>query len=151
MLSTPESIPQAFTEAWNARDASQLAALFDEDAEFINVTGLWWHSREAIYRAHDYGLRTIFSESRLALLRTKVKHLSPTIAVVQARMKLTGQTPIANVAQPQERRTIFTFVVHETDGRWSCASAQNTDMIPNMETHVRDEDGNLRPVDYREK
>ena len=146
---SPESIPQIFTEAWNMRDAQRLAQLFDEDAEFINVTGLWWHSRKDIEKAHAYGLSTIFQHSTLYLLRTRVKYLSEDVAVVQAKMKLSGQTPVDTVARPGERRTIFTFVLHKSGQQWVCASAQNTDIVPNQETHVRDENGQLRAIDYR--
>ncbi|GAB3165459.1 YybH family protein [Telluribacter humicola] len=149
-LDRPESIPKVFMEAWNHRDAAKLASLFDPDAEFVNVTGLWWHTREDIEKAHAYGLGTIFNKSKLRLLFTRVKYLSEHIAVVQAKMQLTGQTPIEGVSNPGIRKNIFTFVVHHQGGSWSCASAQNTDIIPNMETHVRDEKGNLKPVDYRQ-
>lgn len=145
----PEAIAQCFVEAWNRRDAAGIAALFDEDAEFVNVTGLWWHSRQDIEKAHAYGLRTIFQHSTLELSRSTVKFLSDDIAVVHAKMKLSGQTAVAGVSQPGLRRTIFSFVVHKKEGQWCCASAQNTDIIPNMETHVRDEKGQLRPTDYR--
>jgi hypothetical protein len=37
-----------FVDAWNHRDPDALAALFDTDAEFVNVTGLWWHTRDEI-------------------------------------------------------------------------------------------------------
>ena len=144
-----ESIPKIFIEAWNRRDAKKIASLFEQDAEFINVTGLWWHNRKAVEKAHAYGLSTIFNKSNLSLLTSRVKFLSENIAVVIAKMKLSGQTPIASIASPGERRTIFTFVIHKTGEEWFCASAQNTDIIPNMETHVRDEKGQLIPVDYR--
>lgn len=150
-LDKPEAIPQVFTEAWNNRDARKLASLFDEDAEFINVVGLWWHNRVDIEKAHAYGLNTIFNQSTLTLIRAKVKYLAKDIAVVQAKMKLSGQTPTSGVIHPGIRKNIFTFVVHEQGGIWSCASAQNTDIIPNMETHVRDENGQLIPVDYRKE
>ncbi|MFP4092080.1 MAG: YybH family protein [Cyclobacteriaceae bacterium] len=147
----PESIPQLFVQAWNERDAAQIASLFDEDAEFVNVTGLWWHDRAAIEKAHAYGLQTIFQHSTLKLLRTKVKYLSEEIAVVHARMQLSGQSPVAGVEQPGTRRNIFSFVVHRQDGLWRCASAQNTDILPKQETLVRDEKGRLRGADYRSK
>lgn len=146
---SPESIPMIFIEAWNQRDASKLASLFDKDAEFINVTGLWWHNRAAIEKAHDYGLRTIFNQSTLKLIRTKVKYLTDDIAVVQSKMKLIGQTPTDEVSNPGIRRNIFTFVVHQSGGKWACTSAHNTDIVPNMETHVRDKKGELKAVDYR--
>ena len=150
-LDKPEAIPLVFTEAWNRRDARKLASLFEEDAEFINVTGLWWHNRADIEKAHAYGLDTIFSNSVLSLIRTKIKFLSDKIAVVQAKMKLSGQNPVAGIAEPGERRNIFTFVVREKEGSWSCVSAQNTDIIPSMETHILDEKGRLVPADYRKK
>ena len=45
-IGRPEDVVAAFVEAWNQRDPDALAALFDSDAEFVNVTGLWWHTRE---------------------------------------------------------------------------------------------------------
>lgn len=148
---TPESIPTLFTEAWNKRDAQRIAQLFDENAEFVNVTGLWWHNRAAIEKAHAYGLSTIFKDSRLTIIHTKVKYLSESIAVVQAKMKLSGQTPVGTVKEPGERQTLFTFVVHKVAGQWSCASAQNTDIVPHQETYIRDEKGQLIPVSYRKE
>jgi uncharacterized protein (TIGR02246 family) len=148
-LDRPEQIPQAFAEAWNRRDAHALAMLFDEDAEFVNVVGLWWHDRAAIERAHAYGLTRIFNHSTLKLVRTTVKHLRDDVAVVHARMRLTGQTPIEGVEAPRPRSNVFTFVVHRRGERWSCAAAHNTDVVPGVETNVTDEVGRLRPVDYR--
>lgn len=145
----PEDFPTAFAEAWNQRDPDAIAELFDPDAEFVNVTGLWWHNREAIRRAHAYGLARIFGESTLSAHAIRVKYLAPAIAVVHARMRLTGQSPIGSVSRPGARATVFSFVVHETAEGWRCASAQNTDVVPGMETNVVDEAGQLRAADYR--
>jgi uncharacterized protein (TIGR02246 family) len=148
-LDRPDSIPRAFVEAWNRRDADGIAALFDEDAEFVNVTGLWWHDREAIRRAHAYGLSRIFDRSTLRLGVVRVKHLADDIAVVHARMMLSGQTPAAGVAAPGTRTNISSFVVHRTPDGWRCASAHNTDVVPGMETNLVPAEGRLRSVDYR--
>ena len=149
-LDTPESIPVVFVEAWNRRDPDKLASIFDEDAEFVNVVGLWWHDREAIRRAHAYGLERIFDRSTLRLGATRVKRLSDDVAVVHARMRLEGQTAVGNVASPGTRSNVFTFVVHRTPEGWSCAAAHNTDVVPGMETQVVDAEGRLRPADYRQ-
>lgn len=149
MTDTPEHVPAAFVEAWNRRDPDGIAALFDEDAEFVNVTGLWWHDRQAIRRAHAYGLSRIFPHSTLALGTVRVRRMADGVAVVHARMRLSGQSPAAGVPAPGTRHTIFTFVVHRTAEGWRCAAAQNTDVVPGMETHVRDASGRLRPADYR--
>lgn len=149
-ITSPEGIPARFTEAWNERNPKKLAALFDQDAEFVNVVGIWWQTRQEIYKAHEYGLRVIFNNSTLKQGRTNVKYLSDDIAVVQARFRLTNQTPLMNT-QAGTRQTIFSFVVHRVDGdsSWSCASAHNTDIIPGKETHLM-KDGEIEAVDYRD-
>jgi uncharacterized protein (TIGR02246 family) len=90
-LPAPEDMPRAFAAAWMARDAGALAALFAEDADFVNVVGIWWEDRAAIHKAHHYGLTTFFRDSRLTVGRVKLRMLAPRAAVVHARMILTGQ------------------------------------------------------------
>ncbi len=148
-LDRPEDVPAAFVEAWQRRDPDGIADLFDEDAEFVNVTGLWWHDRGAIRWAHAYGLSVIFADSRLRLRDTRVKQLTDDIAVVHARLVLTGQTPVAEVAVPRPRQTLMSLVVRRGPGGWRCVSAQNTDIIAGMETNVVDASGHLLPADYR--
>ena len=92
---SPEDIPKLFVENWNQRRPDLMAALFEEDADFINVVGLWWNNRNDILKAHDYGLKVIFKDSVLSIINLKTKMLSDTSAVVHAKMKLEGQTPIA--------------------------------------------------------
>ena len=145
----PEQIPAAFAAAWNARDPDAIAALFDPDAEFVNVVGLWWHDREAIRRAHAYGLTRIFQHSTLRIGTIRVKSLRDDVAVVHARMYLDGQTAIAGTGAPGVRSNILSFVAHSTDEGWRCASAQNTDVVPGAETNVVDEQGRLIGADYR--
>lgn len=141
-------MPHQFCSAWNARDAKRLAGLFVQDAEFVNVTGLWWHNREAIFKAHDYGLKVIFPDSRLFVIRDIVKILCENVAVVHAKMKLTGQSAHQG-KEAHERRTIFTFVMQRKSGKWLCVAAQNTDIVPGKETHLADKKGNVSAVDYR--
>ena len=126
---SPEDIPALFARAWNDRDPDALASLFDEDAEFVNVTGLCWHDRESIRKAHAYRLERVFNKSTLATGETRVKLLSPAVAVVHARMTLSGEEPAGAVTQPAPRTTIVSFVVHRAGDRWLCASAHNTDVM----------------------
>jgi uncharacterized protein (TIGR02246 family) len=145
-----------WVEAWKAKDADQLASLFAADAEFVNVTGLWWHDREAIRRAHAYGFDTIFSESTLTCVETRVKWIhgrptepGPAACVVHALMELEGQSPVGEIDRPGPRRTLFSFVVQRADGVWTCVSAHNTDRVPGSETNVIGPDGKMQSVSYR--
>ncbi len=146
-LAAPEEMPGAFAAAWMARDADALAALFAEDADFVNVVGIWWEDRGAIRAAHHTGLTTFFRDSRLSPGRVKLRQVAPGAAVVQARMILTGQrAPDGTEAGP--RHTILTFVMAERAEGWVCVAAQNTDIVPGQETHERKGD-DLIPRDYR--
>ncbi len=143
----PEDVPRLFVAYWNARRADRMAALFAEDADFVNVVGLWWENRQDIFAAHDYGLKVIFKDSTLKMGRLKVRHLTDDVAVVHVRMRLSGQTALAEKAGL--RQTVFSFVVHRTGEGWLCVSAQNTDIVPGAETYIRTERGELVPADYR--
>ena len=143
-----DEVPSRFVEAWNSRNPDALASLFDEDAEFVNVTGLWWHDRAAIRQAHAYGFERIFPDSTLTIDETRITTLSDDFAIAHARLTLSGQTSIGTIVKPGSRRTILSFVVHRVRDRWQCASAQNTDIVPGMETNVVGEDGRLRSANY---
>jgi uncharacterized protein (TIGR02246 family) len=146
-LDNPSDMPRAFAEAWMARDAGALAFLFAEDADFVNVTGIWWEDREAIRQAHHYGLKTFFRASRLTVGRVKLRALGPDAAVVHARMILTGQLS-PDGTEAGTRHTILSFVMTRGEAGWLCVSAQNTDIVPGRATFERTDDG-LVPRDYR--
>ena len=146
----PGQIPSLFAEAWNRRDPDSLASLFEDDAEFVNVTGLWWHDRASIRTAHAYGLERIFNTSTLSVDETRVKHLSPDVVVVHARMTLSGQTPIGKIRRPGSRTNVFSFVAHRAGAGWLCASAHNTDIVPRMETNIVDDEGAFRAANYQD-
>lgn len=129
---SPGDVPLLFAQAWNARDANALAALFDEDAEFVNVSGLCWHDRESIRKAHASRLQRGSEAPVLETGETKVKLLSPEVAVVHTRMMLSGNG--GGAATPHAARTtIMSFVVHRAGERWLCASAHNTDLVPEQQ------------------
>lgn len=46
---------------------------------------------------------------------------------------------------------MFLFVARKVDDEWLCESAQNTDIVFGKQTNIRDEDGNLKSVSYKEK
>ncbi|MGR3756888.1 MAG: SgcJ/EcaC family oxidoreductase [Tranquillimonas sp.] len=147
-LTAPQDMPRAFADAWNRRDAAALAALFAEDADFVNVVGLWWRDRAAIEAAHRYGLATFFRDSRLTIGRTRLRHLGPDAAVVQARVTLTGQLAPGGAAAGTRRGILIFVLARQPGGEWLCVAAQNTDIVPGAETLLRD-GGALTPRDYR--
>ncbi|GAA2803922.1 SgcJ/EcaC family oxidoreductase [Saccharopolyspora taberi] len=147
MVTDPADVPARFAQAWNEGDADGIAALFAEDADFVNVVGLWWRKRSAIRKAHDYGLRTFFAGSTLSIRRVEVRQLSDDIAVVHGKWRLEGQRASGGGAGGQ-RTGIMVFVTRRLAGSWTVVTAQNTDIVPGAESIVAD--GPRRfAVDYR--
>ena len=130
-LKSPQDVATSFVRAWNSRDPAALASLFDEDAEFINVTGLCWYDRESIRNGHANG-GGIAPNANLTIEETKVKQLAVDVAVVHARM--TCDCPPGD--QPGPRTTIITFVVHWTMDRWQCATAHSTDVTAEAKAKI---------------
>lgn len=145
MVPDPDAFVPAFAAAWMARDGDALAALFADDADFVNVVGIWWQDRAAIAKAHSYALRSFFGETKLTPGTVKIRRLGD-VAVVHARVRLTGQRA-PDGSEAGARTAILSFVLVRRDGGWEAVSAQNTDVVPGAETHVAGE--RFEAVDYR--
>ncbi|MEM9011461.1 MAG: SgcJ/EcaC family oxidoreductase [Pseudomonadota bacterium] len=143
----PEDFPAAFAAAWMARDAASLAALFAEDADFVNVVGIWWRNRAAIEKAHHYALTSFFAETDLVPGLVRVRPLGADHTIVHCRMLLKGQSA-PDGSPAGDRRTVLIFVLARTDAGWQAVAAQNTDVVPGAETYVAGE-STLTPQDYR--
>lgn len=153
-MDAPAEIVTRWREAWNAADAGKLATLFAEDAEFVNVVGLWWHDRESIRQAHDFGFRTIFPGSRMTMDEPRVRYLGENGAVVHSRWHLAGQ--VSPTGEPAgTREGIFVFVLERRAEGWIVVAAQNTDVVPDTQTHINAAEGrstiHYRPRHYRRR
>ena len=115
----------------------------------MNVVGLWWHNRADIERAHHYGLSTFFRDSTISARRVKVRRIGEDVCIVHTRWKLTGQIDKAGEAL-EDRFSIMVFVAERSPEGWIIQTAQNTDIVPGMETNVV-RDGAMEAVDYRSR
>lgn len=145
-VTDPAGFPAAFAAAWATRDGDAVGALFIEEADFVNVVGLWWRHRKDIAKAHDYALKSFFAQTDLRPGVVRVRQLGPEHAVVHCRFHLSGQRA-PDGSRAGDRQTVMSFVLERQGGCWLAVSAQNTDVVPGAETYVHS-DG-FGPVDYR--
>ncbi len=74
----------AFAEAWNRHDMQALfGGLYTEDADFVNVLGMWWKGRERIEREHAARHADVFRNSTLTILENDVRFLRPDVVASQ--------------------------------------------------------------------
>ena len=124
-LKDPALFPRAFTDAWSARDAAAMAALFAEDADLLSLTGHWAEGRKAISETLKGEMAGAFSRAKLVTGRTKARMLTPVTAHVMQRYVLSGilspeGTDIGRVG------AILSAVLVEDDGVWRVSAAQFT-------------------------
>jgi len=114
-------------DAWNAHDMRAFARLFRDDAEFVNVYGMWWTGRERIQAEHEATHATVFRLSRLSAAETRVKFWSPNVASLHMRWDLTGLALPNGHALP-DRKGVLVYVLVKDGGEWRIAVGQNTDI-----------------------
>jgi uncharacterized protein (TIGR02246 family) len=124
-----QAVAAAFIDNWNRHDMESFAGLFADDAQFVNVVGLWWHSRAEIQEQHEALHATRMRISHLVATETAVRLLRPDVAVVHIRWELTGDTGIDGVTLPM-RQGVMSLVTVIAGRKWQIASAQNTNVIP---------------------
>ena len=153
MPSGPTSLPgplevvHQWVTAFEAHDAAALAALFAEDADYVNVVGLWWTSRRSIQRAFKRSFKNEFRAARLAVDKISFRQVGSDAAVLHARWSIRGQ--VGPDETPGDlRRGMFSFVLERVqDGSWLIVSAQATDIVPAADTFVA-EGGTIKPASY---
>ncbi|SFI37929.1 SgcJ/EcaC family oxidoreductase [Albimonas pacifica] len=133
-------LARAFLAAWSAHDAAALGALFAPDADFVNVTGLWWHGAERIARVHGVAFSSYFASAVLTEERLETRALGPRAALVRARVRMEGQrAPDGSVAGA--RRAMLLFVAQAGAAGWRLVAVQNTDVVEGAETMLAGPEG----------
>lgn len=139
-MRAPQDIITGWQDAWNAGDADAIAELFATDAEFVNVVGLWWHDRERIRQAHAFGFEKIFPGSIISMDEPRVRRIGEDAAVVHSRWHIDGQ--VSPEGEPAgAREGIFIFVLERRGQEWIAVAAQNTDIVPDTQTHIVSDEG----------
>lgn len=138
-------------------DARAIADLFVEDADFVNVVGLWWRDRDRIEQAHAYGFERIFGRSTMTLGRVRTRRLGEDVAVVHAAWRITGQSaPDGDDGPgddgPGDRSGVLVLVMARSADGWRAVAAQNTDRVPGADTLVTGPAGTpgVRGASYRQ-
>ena len=119
-------IVAALTAAWNRHDMDAFAALFHEDATFVNIRGTLLKGRDAIRDVHKQIHSTFYRTSQVAQEVEDVRVLAPRVALGHVRTELRGDERFPDTV----KHTRMSLVILERDGRWLVAEAHNTEIAP---------------------
>jgi uncharacterized protein (TIGR02246 family) len=117
-----EAMLQQMEAAWNAYDSVSIAALFAEDANFIQIFGGQLDGRTAIEASHRVILNTIYRGSHALFFLRGIRFVRPEVAVVfaQAHLKFNEGN------ETREMQTRPTLIVVKEQGKWLIVTFQNT-------------------------
>lgn len=110
--------------AWNTHDMKALAALFTDDADFVNVGARHWKGRKEIESEHATRLPQ-FLESVWTTNEVTIQFLKPDVALVHVSWGLKGDKDPDGTQRPP-REGLFTWVAVAKAGAWQLRAAQNT-------------------------
>jgi uncharacterized protein (TIGR02246 family) len=125
---TDESIRRLASEwerAWNEHDASILADLLTQDADFVSARGEHWKRRERIVREHAARLGAQLRESRWTTRDVSLQLIQPDVALVYVAWTLSGdRAPDGNLRPPRDN--LASWVVVQSEGAWRIRAAHTT-------------------------
>lgn len=119
------AVIKAFVDSWNRHDMTMLAALFSEDADFVDVFGNWFEDRTAIEQALTQRHATVFQSSRFTEKRVAIRFHKPDLAIVHAVIELSGAINRQGQHLPPGLGVI-TSVIEQVPGGWRIIALQNT-------------------------
>lgn len=107
---------------FNAGDPEAYAAVFTADADYVTYLGSHHRGRDAIAAWYAPLFEKLLKGSRLNFEITRLRFLTPDVALIQARGAVATRR-----RRPNRRNTrVNTSVAVRTDDGWLLAASQNT-------------------------
>ena len=122
-MNRPEDTPHAFAAAWNAHDMAALAALFHEDASFVNRFGHYVRGADAIVALHRPIHETIYRGSNLTNELIDVTGIGAEAAIVHFWSRLT--VGAEHPAGPHSVDTLILAVLTRRAEDWRIQALEN--------------------------
>ena len=118
-----------FASTWNDRDGEAYGEAYWPDAELVDPTGTIWTGRAEISAMHVGLWQGPARDTRVTANVRRVEALTPTIAIVDLDVHVTGFSPPPPGAQCDAEggvRTRLKHVIQKRDSEWKILASQNT-------------------------
>jgi uncharacterized protein (TIGR02246 family) len=120
--------------AWNSHDMKALVKLYREDAEAINVVGMYWRGRDVIEKTHTAYHETIFKKHNCKVDDVTVRSIGEGYAIAVVTMTGDAFTTPAGQNLPSYQNRI-TFVLTKAEDGWKVVHFQNTKVDADAAKH----------------
>jgi uncharacterized protein (TIGR02246 family) len=120
---------RGYCDAWNRHDMKAMADLFDDDAQWVNIVGMYWPGRAAVVAGHEAFHRTFFQTTEIEMTDAEIKELAPSVATAVILLKVGAFTPPDGIPRPKSDNRL-SLVLTRRSGRWRIAHGHNTVIDP---------------------
>lgn len=124
-----EALVREIEAAWNAHDMTRFAACFGEDADFVNVAGVWMRGRDAIEKKHAASHAARFKDSTMEMRLAAFKQIAPGVGVMHITWQLEGRAESGPRRTTETRRGVWSWTVRDHRAKLEIVSAHNTDIL----------------------
>jgi len=122
----------SFDEAFNKHDADAVAALYTDDAEFINISGMWWRGRAEIRRGTAFVLANIFQNTTIQTDSISVRFPTRDTAIAVITQHTVGSFVLPDGTRISSTSARLTYFLVKAGGCWMIAGGQNTEIKPGL-------------------
>lgn len=122
----------SFDEAFNRHDADAVAALYTDDAEFVNVVGMCWRGRTEIRRGTAFVLANIFQNTTIQTDSVSIRFPTHDTAIAVIAQHTVGSFVLPDGTRISSTNNRLTFFLVKVGGRWLIAGGQNTEIRPGV-------------------
>jgi uncharacterized protein (TIGR02246 family) len=126
------SVLASFDDAFNRHDAEGVSALYTDDAEFINVAGMWWRGRVEIKQGTAWVLENIFKNTQIHTDSVAVRFPTPDTAIAVITSHTVGSFVLPDGTRITSTKNRLSYFMVKREGRWLIAGGQNTEIRPGV-------------------
>ena len=117
---------------WNKHDMNEMATLLADDAEWVNVVGMWWRGRANVKQAHVVYHETIFKATPYHLQAIAVRFITPDVAIASVRWKKGSFAAPDGTLYP-EAEDMMSILWVKRNGKWLIELGHNTTIDPKVQ------------------
>jgi uncharacterized protein (TIGR02246 family) len=121
-----KSLIMAVPEAMNHKDWKAYGDLFAEDADWINVVGMFWHGKDNVVKAHAAYGTTVFRNGGFTFSDLSIRQVAPDVAIVVVTEHTVEQVAPDGVHKLPAGEDRLSFVVVNRSGHWKITLGHNT-------------------------
>lgn len=124
----------ALIASWNKHDYSTMASYATEDADWVNIVGMWWKNRKEVQFAHQAYHEVMFKKVKLTKNRVDLRQITPDVIIAHLSTKVGAFTTPSGHQKPEaDNMSLLVFV--KKGNKWLLTAGENVEVSADAMKH----------------